>query len=307
MLFWRKKNWEDEYDDYYAQDRGVTDGKPRTRTRYLAHLLLLGLVAGLVLAGVGLVSGRTMVEKLITSLITPVGVIWIVLTLMVYFSLLNRRGWTAIASFACWLILTITGNQIVANSLAIQLESDYQSINPYDGDPFELVIVLGGGTNTTISGQSQLAMNGDRVAVAARMYHGGQAKMIVCTGSQTYRSTPLDLHPREEAINILVGFGVPRESLLEMKGNNTSEEMQNLKTWLAENRVDGRIGVITSAWHLSRAMRLASANGLNVEPIPANFISEPYAPNPNVIVPSADNLLITARVCKEMLAGFVGR
>ncbi|MGB7328571.1 MAG: hypothetical protein WBD31_27085, partial [Rubripirellula sp.] len=102
MLFWKKKNWEDDYDEYYAQDRGPSNTGPRTKTRYLAHVLVLGLLGGLLLAAVGLISGRTMVEKFASSLVSPFGAIWIGLMLLVYFSLLNRQAWPAVVGFFVW-------------------------------------------------------------------------------------------------------------------------------------------------------------------------------------------------------------
>lgn len=306
MLFWKKKNWEDEYDEYYAQDRGTNITRPRTKTRYFAHLLMLAFLGGLFLAAVGLISGRTMVEKFASSLVSPLGVIWCALILLVYFSLLNRQAWPAIVGFITWLLLTVSGNYFVSNGLAMWIEAPFQDINPYEGEPYDLVVVLGGGTTTTVTGRSQLALNGDRIAVAAQVYHAGRAKKIVCTGSQTYLNEP-DLHPREEATNILIGLSVPKESILQMKGNNTFEEMTNLKAWIAENNIEGRVGVITSAWHLPRTLRLAESNGLSLEPIPANFISETYSANPGIVIPTPDNISITSRILKELLAGWVGR
>lgn len=307
MFFWKqKKHWDEEYDEYYEQDRGIQDGKPREKYRHLGHLLLLILIAGLFCTGAGLISGKAMVEKLIAAVLSPVGIVWLILILVTYFSLLNRRGWSAFSAITCLLIVTIGGNGYIANQLALSLEQPFLEINPYDQAPYDVVVVLGGGTNTTLAGRSQLATNGDRIAVAARMFHGGKTKKIICTGSQQFRSTDKDLHPREEATNILVGMGVPREALLQMQGNNTSEEMINLAQWLEENEIQ-RVGLITSAWHLPRAVRLAESNGFTPEPLPANFVSKPFVPSPNLLVPNAHNLMISGSVCKEYLAGLAGR
>ena len=86
MAFWnRKKNWEDEYDEYYAQDRRAEPKKDLGRLRFIPHALLLTFVGGLFVGMVGLVSGPTMVEKLLISLATPVGLVWLSLIAMVYF------------------------------------------------------------------------------------------------------------------------------------------------------------------------------------------------------------------------------
>jgi len=308
MAFWkRKKNWEDEYDEYYAQDRRVKRARKPGRLRFVPHLLLLGFVGGLFIGGAGLVSGPTMVEKLLTSLAMPIGIVWITLMLLVYFCLLSRQAWPAIAGFFCWLILTIAGNQFVSLWLIGTLEAPYQDINIFDLESFETVVVLGGGTNSTVNGQSQLGFNGDRVAVAARLYHAGRVKQLICTGTQTFRSSPKDLHMRDEAAEILIGVGVPKEAILRMEGDNTSQEMANLKTWMEKSGTSGRVGIVTSAWHMSRVMRLAQANNLEVFPIPANFLSTPPAPSPNMVVPSSGNMMVTAKACREYLARIVGR
>jgi uncharacterized SAM-binding protein YcdF (DUF218 family) len=308
MAFWkRKKNWEDEYDEYYAQDRRVERPRKRGRLQFVPHVLLLGFVGALFVGGVGLVSGPVMVERLLVSLVMPIGIVWTLLILLVYFCLLSRQAWPAIAGFFAWLMLTIAGNQFVAMALIGTLEAPYQDVSIFELEPFEAVVVLGGGTSSTVNGQSQLANSGDRVAVAARLYHAGLAKLLVCTGSQKFRSSPKDLHPRDEAEEILIGFGVPKEAILRMAGENTSQEMANLKSWLEKSGASGRLGIVSSAWHLPRVMRLAEFNELDVVPIPANFLSMPTTPSPDMMVPSAVNLMVTAKACKEYLAGLVGR
>jgi len=308
MAFWnRKKNWQDEYDEYYAQDRRIEPAKKPGRLRFIPHLLLLGFLGSLFIGGAGLVSGPTMVEKLLTALANPVGLIWLGLIGLVYFCILNRQSWPALSGFACWLILTVGGNQLVADWLANSLESPFQNIDIFHMEPFDTVVVLGGGTSSLQNGRSQLSNSGDRIATAARLYHAGQVKRLVCTGTQTFRSTPKDLHPREEAAEILLGLGVPANFVLQMKGDNTSQEMANLKKWIDQNDAGGRVGILTSAWHLPRAIRLAKSQGLEVQPIPSNFTSRPFAPSPNLVVPSGENLMVTGQIMKEYLARLVDR
>ena len=112
---------------------------------------------------------------------------------------------------------------------------------------------------------------------------------------------------RDEAAEILIGVGVPKQAILRMEGENTSQEMANLKTWMEKSGTSGRVGIVTSAWHMSRVMRLAQTNNLEVFPIPANFLSTPPAPSPNMVVPSSGNMMVTAKASREYLARIVGR
>lgn len=311
MAFWnRKKHSEFQYDENSAQDRRVdhdrvgTDGK---RPRFFAHGLSLVFVGALSLAAVGAISGQTMIEKTLTSLAMPVGVVWLALMVMVYFCLLLKQSWPAIVGTICWLVLTIAGNVFVSNFLTATLEQPYQQVNVFEMEPLDAVVVLGGGTNSRFSGESQLGTSGDRVATAARLYHAGKVKQIVCTGSQSFRTSELDLDPRAEAAQILIGLGVSPEDVTQMQGHNTSEELRNLRALIEQGSISGRVGLVTSAWHLPRAMRLANSNGLELIPVPSDFLTTPLAPSPNYVVPGADNLAITGRAIKEYLAGWVGR
>lgn len=310
MAFWnRKKNWEDDYDSYYSQDRrlGYEGRRGGKGLFFLAHCFTLAFVGALFLGGVGLVNGTTMVEKILTELVMPGGMIWLTLLVLVYFCFLNRQAWPALVGLGCWVVLTIAGNSFVSNWLISTLEAPYQNTDVFAMAPLDHLVVLGGGTCSRLSGQSQLAQSGDRVALAARLFHAGLARVLICTGSDSFRTSVDDLHPREEGAEILIGLGVPSQSVLQIAGINTLEEMKNLKTLLANTPDTGRTGLLTSAFHMSRALRLAHANGLELTPVPANFYSQPNGPSPNSIVPGADQIKVTALTLKEYLARLVNR
>lgn len=310
MAFWNKnKNWEDEYDEYYAQDRRLGNEGKRSGNglRYFAHCLLLGFVGAVFLTGVGVISGQTMIEKMLTELLMPAGMVWVLLMVMVYFCFLSRQAWPALIGLTAWVVLTLGGNSFVSNWLISTLEAPYQNTDSFKMAPVQTLVVLGGGTNSRLNGQSQLGNGGDRVAMAGRLYHAGLTKKILCTGSDSFRSSAIDLHPREEAAEILAGLGVPAENILQIEGKNTSEEMRNLKKLIDEGSINGPVGILTSAWHLPRAERLAKSHGLTLTPVPSNFLTHPHQPSPNLIVPGALNLMITGAAVKEYLARLVGR
>ena len=250
-----------------------------------------------------------MLEKTLTSLVMPIGLVWVGLITLTYLLLISRQKILGFFSLGCLLAITLGGNQFASNYLAYSLEAPFSQIDIAQIPTLDAVIVLGGGTSSTYNNRAQLSMAGDRVATAARLYHSGQVKKIICTGSQSFRASPEDLHPREEAKLILTEFGIPASAVILLKGENTSQEMNSLKSWIPEhiNSPQPRIGLITSAWHLKRALRLAKSQGLEFEPIPSNFISGPVNPSPHWVIPSGDNLATTGRIFKEYLAAIVSR
>ncbi|MCP4096026.1 MAG: YdcF family protein [Planctomycetaceae bacterium] len=272
----------------------------------IAILLLLAVTIFTIL---GFLGGITMLEKTLTSLVMPIGLVWVGLITLTYLLLISRQKILGFLSLGCLLAITLGGNQFASNYLAYSLEAPFSQIDIAQIPTLDAVIVLGGGTSSTYNNRAQLGMAGDRVATAARLYHSGQVKKIICTGSQSFRASPEDLHPREEAKLILTEFGIPASAVILLEGDNTSQEMNSLKSWIPEhiNSPQPRVGLITSAWHLKRALRLAKSQGLEFEPIPSNFISGPVNPSPHWVIPSGDNLATTGRIFKEYLAAIVSR
>jgi len=111
---------------------------------------------------------------------------------------------------------------------------------------------------------------------------------------------------------ILEALGVPPQAIEQCGGANTSEELTHLAQLIKPGE---RAGLVTSAWHLPRALRLAGRHGLQLEPVPADF----QGPQPNagqrpgfgatvlLCIPDAEALLFAARWEKEHMAELVGR
>jgi len=272
---------------------------------FLATMSWVGFVA---LAATYGLAGRTMLEKTLTELASPVGLAWLSLIGIGWWLFRSdRRGIATVACLA-WLILTLGGNIWVANRLIGQLEAPWEQVDGITGEAFDVVVVLGGGTSERGAGRAQLAEDGERVITAARMFHAGKTKRIICTGTQLWRASDDALELREEAAQILAGLGIPADKIEQIEGHNTSLEMQNLRSWIDQQPDPTlQVGIITSAYHLSRAMRLAAANGVLAEAVPANFRASKLAASPSWVVPSADNLLNTAKALKEHVAGLIGR
>ncbi|MDB2686000.1 hypothetical protein N9Y42_02210 [Mariniblastus sp.] len=112
MFFWNR-NGASEFENYSWDE---TDPPPTSwyvqRLFFFVLIVVVGISVGAALYG------QTMAEKSVTALMQPIGLVWLGLSLVVYFCLLWRRYVAASACFLCWLILTVAGNQIVSNSLA---------------------------------------------------------------------------------------------------------------------------------------------------------------------------------------------
>lgn len=274
-------------------------------TKHVGGMLI---IAALALTVVGLTNGRMVAEKVVTDMAMPCGVVWIALTMLCYFTLVMGQRFLFLMSFLTWLLFSLSSNNLVANRLLDTLEDEYVLSRPLlVNEPYDSLVVLGGGSTLAANGELQLGVSGDRIALAARMYHAGRTHRIICTGSRIAPlSTAGRLDAGEETRAILQSLNVPAEAIQSLPGRNTSEEIAHLAELLAE-QPSARIGLLTSAWHLPRAMRLARAANLELEPVPADFKTSRQKITVRSFVPSDSALTKTRVALRECLAKLVNR
>ena len=241
---------------------------------FLRILFMLGTFIGVVLIVLGATQDRNVVEKVGTALVMPSGLLWILLlTLSIQLCLQKKQhhsGQTgAVAATVCFALFSVAGNGFIANRMAAALEADYLTVDPMKETPLDVVIVLGGGGGLGANGRLQGNGSGDRLILAGQLYHQKIARKFICTGQRIASMNASGVDPAESSRDILLKLGVPDSAIEMAGGRNTSEEMQGLSERFHDSKL--RIGLLTSAWHLPRAMRLANRNGLQPIPLPADF------------------------------------
>lgn len=265
--------------------------------------------AGLVALGlVWLTNGTLVLQKILAALVAPCTVVWLGLTLVCYFAWVTRQRLLLFIALTAWSLFTLASNSLVSETLTRSLEDGYFEQHPLlDDGQFDLVVVLGGGTFLGRNGDIQLNDSGDRIVMAARMYHAGKTAKIVCTGTKIVElSADAALDPGVEAQAFLHSLAVPDTAVEIIPGRNTREEMESLARLVAD-RPGLRVGIVTSAWHLPRAMRLAHSLGMAVEPVPTDYRTGFGKITVRSFVPSALALDRTGQALNEYLARVVGR
>lgn len=266
---------------------------------------LLGLAFALCLVAFSYwMDGSTLATRSATSLVMPVGVAWIgALTGALFFAF--KRDWSAALLFATgFVFLGITGNPFIAAQFIGSVEMAEQPVSATKTDPFRAVVVLGGGESMTLDGTEELNRNGERIFSAAQLWHAGLVSSVICTGSDPRQIA----NPRDVAKTLLESVGVPAEVIYKIPGENTSQEMRSLKKFIDDPPAGfpeaGEIALITSAFHMQRAIRLAAVQGLDIHPLPCGYLS---VYRPNSLVPTAEAAGDFGSALKEVLGGLVGR
>jgi uncharacterized SAM-binding protein YcdF (DUF218 family) len=265
-------------------------------------LISVGVIS---LAGAGF--GRQGIEKSMTALVMPVGFFWLLLTTWMLLSWLQHRKTERLAATALWALFTLMSTGPVPNFWINQIESRTLPYQPQSELPLDYVVVLGGGTSDGPN-RSQVSGSGDRVVLAAQLYLQGHCKHLITTGtSAKMLGIQPESGPTEQTREIWTGLRIPASAISSLPGSNTFEEMQSLKSMLA-GKGSVRVGLLTSASHLPRALRLAREAGINdLIPIPANHRGGDYRRSLFYYLPSANHLQKFADCQHEWMGSLIGR
>lgn len=253
-----------------------------------------------------LLPDRLVLQKHLTQLALPGGLAWLLMAGLCLLAWEQRRRYALCGLLLAWSAYTLAGNEWLSHYCLSRLQEPYAGIDPLAAGPFDAVVVLGGSVGDTPSGQTQLTDAGDRVMLGARLFLTGRTANLVTTGSRIRGLSEDARDQSERTAEIWTQLGIPAERIHRVGGRTTQEESQSIGTLIGQ-RGWKRLGLVTSAWHMSRAQRLMQAQGLTMEPLPANF--EAHAPDWTdfSLVPEPSAFARMERACKEVLAGLVGR
>jgi uncharacterized SAM-binding protein YcdF (DUF218 family) len=224
------------------------------------------------------------------------------------FCVLALIGWRWLARLALTIGIAPTlllSFEPVGYGLLRSLEDDARAAAA--GSPaccYDYIVVLGAGVIVAappMRPNPELTDTSDRLWYAARLFRGGTAPRIVVSGGSYAGQRGRPAQTEAEAMReLLVDFGVPADRIvMEGKALNTIENMRNVRTVVG----DGKVALVTSAFHMPRALKLARKAGLNVTPFPADWRVIPAALTWwECVVPSIDSLWNGSIAVREYLA-----
>ena len=174
-------------------------------------------------------------------------------------------------------VLLVFSNRWVSRNLIRPLEMRYAPIPELISGaavPPELalrkfVVVLGAGNGYApgVASNNRLSSGAlARITEAVRLLRVlPEAKLVVCGPAYG----PVDSHATELA-RTAIALGFPAERIVKLEqGADTEEEAEHVRRLVGE----APVALVTSAWHLPRAMALFRHNGVNALPCPTNYLS----------------------------------
>lgn len=284
----------------------MNESPARSNPRLLAVLsaIVLCILPLTVFAGFG----TEQLEKWLTANLLPVGLLWNAFLLSAIFQYWRGFKNRSIPLFIHAALIWIVGNPVLGYYLMLHQESQFATVGPLEVlDRFDAIVMLGGCTGRLPGGRAEVTSEGQRLVSSVEFFHADKASWIITTGRRN------DDDPGDESLvaaNIMIGLGVPIERILRLPASNTYEEIVSVKQLLNEHPEkfpSQRIGIVTSAFHMPRAMRLAKHAELTLIPLPSGHRAISRVWKPTDLVPNAETVSNNSYLFKEFLAGLVGR
>lgn len=240
-------------------------------------------------------------NKLVGFLINPLMLGIVLIAVAALFQIRHKQrsaiamSLVALFWFWCWATPAVYG------VLGCGLEKEYPPLEAGKMPAADVIVILGGGMQRNIKfPYAEMLSSADRVWHAARLYHAGRAPVVIPSGEGEELS----------AVPLLLDLGVPRQAIrVESKARNTEENallVEKLVKGLAvtEKRRSPRVLLVTSAWHMRRALQNFGQTGLEVIPAATDheaMVIQAEGLNGWCFLPSAEMFYRNSMMFKEYL------
>jgi uncharacterized SAM-binding protein YcdF (DUF218 family) len=212
------------------------------------------------------------VSKLLTFFIMPQGIICILLIYAIYTK--NRTKLRRII-IATLIFFYISATPFITNELFLLWEVPPTAISKVK--PHDIGILLTGGTiNSNREPAENIFLGGtsDRIGQAIQVYKLGKIKKIIVSGGDIPVLGKTTTREIDQIVRYLIISGIPKEIIyLEDRSTNTHENALNVAKILKTQFPNQSCMLITSGFHLKRAVKCFEKTGIRVTPYGSDYIS----------------------------------
>jgi uncharacterized SAM-binding protein YcdF (DUF218 family) len=202
-----------------------------------------------------------------SNLLIAVGMVGLLLLLTRYVALGRRLV------AASLLLLAICGFSPLGKLLLYPLEARFPPWDATRGAP-DGIVVLGGAIEPNLSAVRGAAVFGpsiDRLIAAAELGHRYPHARLVFTGGNGNLAASDTAREADFALPVLESFGLSKDRLImERRSRNTEENAEFSKAMVAPKPGE-RWLLVTSAYHMARAVGIFRKAGFAVEPYPVDW------------------------------------
>ena len=224
-------------------------------------------------------------SKLLIYFLHPIS--WMIV-LLIFACFVKNRKYQQRAMITAVALLFVFTNPFLLNQFAKRW--DMQADHSKTTVRYSCALILGGYISEDEAKNGYFNAAADRFIQGIKLQETGKAAHLLFTGGDA------GLHPdgfteSKWLSSELKAFHLPDSTLLfEKKSRNTIENIQFSKAILAAKHLPPPYLLVTSAFHMRRALLICRKAGLNVIPYPCNFFAGKGRISADDFIPSAETL-----------------
>jgi len=245
------------------------------------------------------------VVRTIESLLYPVGFVWLCLTALAI-ALWRKKARRAAAACGCLSIfLYVMGATAVPEFLIGRLERPFATATVEQAVSADVVIILGGNVNPSAHDTFEVSLNSsaDRIVAGIELMRQKKAAAMI-VGGGTAQIAAKEISEGKRVENWLKTWKVAPGEIIGLPAcANTHEEALRSKELMEAHHWTNAI-LVTSAFHMRRALATFGKAGVNVHPVACDFEGLPVTEGemPSLrIVSIIDHLKVLTLYVHEMI------
>ena len=243
-------------------------------------------------------------SKILPYLLFPVSLLLECVLVAWLFGRFGKRKLAAMFALFGFTQFLLAASPMVASHLIQSLEQRFEGRQAQAMPEADAIVVLGGALGLPLSPRPgvMLTESSDRVLYAARLYRANKSREVIISGGNVFTQRE-SVQPEAFYIKqLLIEWGVD-EAVISLEGDsrNTRENAVETKKLLEQKGIE-TILLVTSAFHMARALATFQNVGIKAIPAPTDFRVANYSqPLLLDILPSADALRGTTFALREYL------